>query len=484
MRALPFVLATLLLAPGCGGRSGSGAAPAGPHVLLVTVDTLRADHLGCYGYARDTSPALDALAREGVVFEQAFCTMPTTVPSHASIFTGTWPLVHGATSNFRRLDADADLAFLQRELADAGWRAAAFVSMEPLAKALDPFGGFEHIDRPAGHDRSSEEVVDAALAWLDAHDADTPFFLWLHLWDPHTPYRLHPDLMPRFRAGFVDDLQREHGFVAGHYDDASLAKMVDLYDNEVAHVDRELGRLLADLDRRGLGADTLVVVTSDHGESLDELYVAEGYAFDHGEFLYDHQLRVPLIVRSPDRGDGVAGAGARVARPFGLTDLAPTILAACGLDVPAAMHGEARPGDLAGRPEAGAEYVFVQRRIAGRQSARPFLVGDLVGARGPRHKLLRNLTVEAEELHANGREDRARPLDDAAAREALAAELDAWLAFLAGVRSAGGAPVDERTRGQLHGLGYVDEDDSVEEPDDAPEGGGDADGSGETGGPR
>ncbi len=452
MRASRLLPAVLLIATAACG--GSDSVPR-PHVLLVTIDTLRADHLGCYGYDRPTSPVLDGLAAEGVLFERAFCAMPTTVPSHASIFTGTWPLVHGATSNFLDLDEQANLGYLPRELASAGYQASAFVSMGPLATTFEPLGGFEEIDRPEGHDRSSEEVVDAALAWLDRRDQRRPYFLWLHLWDPHTPYRHHPDLMPRFREDFVDDVEPRYGFAPDHYGADDLAKMVDLYDNEIAHVDRELGRLLAGLEARGLGAETLLVVTSDHGESLDELYESEGYAFDHGEFLYDHQLQVPLIVRAP-RALRFA-AGTRVARPTALTDLTPTILDACGIDAPFCMHGRSRLDDLRGRPTAGQQSVFVQRRIAGRQSRHPFLLGDLVGVRGPGKKLLRNTTTGVEELHANGREDRLNPLADAGAIAGLGAELDAWLEELRPVRSRGGARVAPATSSELQALGYTGE---------------------------
>ncbi len=275
------------------------------HVLLITLDTTRADHLGCYGFENALTPALDRLAAQGTLFEQCRTVAPLTLPSHATILTGLRPPEHGLRLNGRgRLPAN--IPTLATELAQLGLTNAAFVASPVLASRYGLARGFAHYDdrlpeheagkpKPGPFDvehyyRPGDQVVSAALAWLEAN-GDTPFFCWVHLFDPHEPYSSHPG---RFRQTFPHP-----------------------YDAEIAFMDQQVGRLLAWLKGAGVEDQTLVVVVGDHGEDLHQ----------HGEpthslTLYDTTLHVPLIVRAP----GVVRPGQRVPAAVEVTDVYATVL--------------------------------------------------------------------------------------------------------------------------------------------------------------
>jgi choline-sulfatase len=279
------------------------APPA--NLLLVTIDTLRADHLHAYGYEIDT-PATDRLARTGVVVEDATVQVPQTRPSHASLLTGRYPYEHRIRDNFSP-PLDPSTPTLATLLRARGYDTAAFIGSVVLAASSGLDRGFAVYDDPfsapspsvvQGEERGAEDVVSSALAWLQK-ERPGPFFAWVHLYDPHAPYE-PPE---RYRKRY-----------AGRP-----------YDGEVAYADAQLGRLLDFLERQGLKGRTLVVVTSDHGEGLG----------DHGEeehmmFLYDSTLHVPLLLSWP----GVLPAGARVKGQLRSIDVLPTVLDLLGLPAP------------------------------------------------------------------------------------------------------------------------------------------------------
>ncbi|MGH7857294.1 MAG: sulfatase-like hydrolase/transferase, partial [Candidatus Binatia bacterium] len=204
-RALTLVASALLVALGLYRAVSEPARrevdPKAPNVILVTIDTLRADRLGAYGSSRGLTPQLDRLATEGIVFENAFCVMPVTIPAHASILFGTWPKVLGSTSNHMRI-VNSSPAYLPKVLWDAGYQTGAFLSAAHLGNSLDGFPGFETLDFP-WEDRTVDETLALARDWLEEH-AGAPFFLWIHLWDPHAPYRLHPVFGEAVRRGLSD----------------------------------------------------------------------------------------------------------------------------------------------------------------------------------------------------------------------------------------------------------------------------------------
>ncbi len=279
-----------------------------PNVLLVTIDTLRFDRVGAYGYAAAETPVMDALARRGVRFTTAIAHAPLTAPSHASILTGLLPLGHGVRDNGAFV-LPRQPTTLAEAFRGAGYSTAAFVSGFPLDHRYGFARGFDTYDdhlqrggdarRAAYVERSAADASRAALAWMKG--ARRPWFAWVHYFDPHAPYEPPADLQARFAAS--------------------------PYDGEIASVDRELGALLKAVDTDASPA--LVLVTSDHGESLGE----HGEA-THGVFVYDATLRVPWIMAGPGVPQGrVSDVVAR-----GI-DVLPTLVDYAGLTVPAGVLG-------------------------------------------------------------------------------------------------------------------------------------------------
>ncbi len=287
------------------------------NVLLITVDTLRADHLSCYGYHRRTSPNIDKLASEGTRFEKAYTPIPLTGPAHFSLLTSRYPQEHGARINGLSHRKKTKLLFLPQVLRKHGYRNGAFVSAWPLTSRLTHIDQyFDHYDEdmPRGYQvfnsmRWAEDVTPRAQSWLRSN-ADGPFFLWVHYFDPHEPYNL--------RKGFTELEQlAEPGYPGLDIEDEAVRERLLRYDSEIAYADHHIGKLLASLDDLELRDSTLVVLASDHGESLGERdYVG------HGRFLYEPIVHVPLIFRLP----GAVSAGKVVAETVSLIDLSPTII--------------------------------------------------------------------------------------------------------------------------------------------------------------
>src|SRR5579864_1550987 len=338
-----LALAAIALASGCrapGERAAAGRAETagGPlNLLLVTLDTVRSDHLGCYGDAAAETPHLDALARQGVRFARASSPVPLTLPSHTTILTGLLPPHHG-TRNNGTAPLAAGIPTLATVLAGAGYRTAAFVAAFVLDHRFGLNRGFavydDEIERPADASwmleaqRPGDQVVDRALGWLAAADS-RPFFLWVHLYDAHAPY--NPPSPYR---------ERHPGRP---------------YDGAIAFDDAQVGRLLAALASRGLDDRTVVAIAADHGESL-----GEHGELTHGLLLYEPVLSVPLLLRAP----GLAAR--RVDTPVSLVDLAPSLAGLLGRRLPPPAGGALDGRDLsaallAGREPAPAELYAETR---------------------------------------------------------------------------------------------------------------------------
>ena len=318
-----WIAAALGLVMVLGALRTSRSHPA-YNVLLITLDTTRADHIGCYGHVNAQTPTLDALAADGVVFENAYCTVPMTLPSHASILTGLYPPETGMHLNGRgRLDPE--LPHWAATLQGAGYRTGAFIASVVLYAKHGLNHGFDHYDDDMaggvqhGHEehlmRNADLVVDRALAWLGAQQSD-PFFCWVHLFDPHAPYEGHAEV---FGERFRDRP----------------------YDGDIAFADLHIGRLIDDLKARGLYDRTLIVVVGDHGEGLGEHLEEE-----HGFMLYNSTLHVPLIVSCPT----LCQTGHRVATPVSQVDLLPTVLESLHVDVPEGVSGISLRPALRGSP--------------------------------------------------------------------------------------------------------------------------------------
>ena len=334
MRTAIFAWA-LPLALACGepdsGRPAAEGAP--PDLVLLSVDTLRPDHLGLYGYARDTSPRLDRFFASGRIYTRAYGTSASTSPSVVSLLTGLRPPEHGVRLFYQLVPEDIGL--LTERLPQA-YQSAAFVSNIVLTEeALGIAERFDHYDDYVDEQESARKIwerradrtTEAALAWLrEERDPERPLFLWLHYIDPHGPYRPPEEWAGRFEDAREHPVEIERIYPHQREEGVRDAwDYVDRYDEEIAFVDAQIGRLLD-----GYGPrldDALVVFTSDHGETMIE----HERWFTHGYRVYEAILRVPLMLRGP----GVeAGRDERLVQG---TDVAPTLLRAAGAPVPAAM---------------------------------------------------------------------------------------------------------------------------------------------------
>jgi arylsulfatase A-like enzyme/Tfp pilus assembly protein PilF len=314
--ALAVVLVASLLGCGRGGDDATGEGPfAGAPVVIISIDTLRSDHLPAYGYRGVATPAIDELRGDGLLFAHAYSQIPLTLPSHVSMFTGELPAVHGVRDNVGyRYDAKR-FPGLGADFSQAGYATGGFVSAFVLRQETGIAAGFDTWDddvkrryrEPLGNSqRRGTDTVEAALRWLPTV-ADRPFLLFIHLYDPHSPYEPPEPYASRARLP---------------------------YDGEIAAADAAVGMLLDDLKRRGLYERSIVMLLADHGEGLGDHGEAE-----HGLLLYREALQVPLLLKLP----GGRRAGERVEVPVGLVDVYPTLRALAGLE-----GGDRKA--LAGRP--------------------------------------------------------------------------------------------------------------------------------------
>ncbi len=402
---------------------------ARPNLLLVTIDTLRADRLGCYGFGLAYTPAADRLAREGVRCTDAVTAAPITLPAHSSIMTGLYPPAHGVRDN-GNYALGADAVTLAERLGAAGYRTGAFVSAAVLTRRYGLEQGFATYDddlwsedEPALfmiRERPAARTVERALSWLAdwrAGDPARPFFLWVHLFDPHQPYDVRS----------VD----------------LAARTPTPYDAEIAEADRGTGRLLAWLEEHAALDDTLVVLTADHGESLGE----HGEP-THGIFIYDATIRVPLLWRFPR----ALPAGATYDGPVRHIDIVPTVLALLGLPGGDTTQGADLAAALAGRSAPPALAQYAEARLA----EEGFGMAPLVGVRQGGRKYIAAPRPELYDLRADPREVTNRYSGDPAAAAPLARQLDA-VTTESGARalSAPTRQIDRETEEMLRALGYL-----------------------------
>jgi arylsulfatase A-like enzyme/Flp pilus assembly protein TadD len=436
-----FIVTALCLVCACKKAEQTPAPVRQPNVVVITVDTLRADRLGCYGFEPARTPNADALAARGVRAEHAIAAAPITLPSHASIFTGLYPPAHGVRDNgMYRLPEKVET--LAERLKAGGYRTQAFVSADVLHHRFNLDQGFDaYDDALQGEDdpgmfrileRSGEHTMDRVLQWLDRSlvpsPTQAPFFVWVHLFDPHQPY-------------------------APPEADAKASRT--LYDGEIASVDRQIGRFIAKLEERAALDDTIVVFTSDHGESLGE----HGEA-THAMFIYEATVRVPLIIRYPAK----LPAGATYRGSVRAVDLMPTILGLVdlkpsdtqGVDLSKALAGAAVAPALSPYSESlHSELEFGMAPLHGIRS------NDWTYIRAPRPELYdrakdpgetRNLLEDASAPGSQTARDRALTMDkqlvdvfEDSKRFGLVSELE---------------PLDEETTQMLQALGYMGDSDA------------------------
>ena len=423
--------------------AGPVKAPAArPNVVLITVDTVRADRMGFMGSQRGLTPSLDALARQSVVFTRAYAQAPLTTASHATILTGTYPQFHKV--NDFGVPLANDLPYAPDILRVRGYRTAAFIGsliLDPAAKSAPGFErGFDTFDagfhrrRPGENryqsiERRGGEVVAHALAWLDKRPPG-PFFLWVHLYDAHDPY----DPPAPFKSRY-----------------ASVP-----YDGEVAYADFAVGKLLSQLRTRGLYENSVIAVMADHGEALGD----HGES-THGIFLYDETIQVPLLFKLPAE----RSAGRRVDSRVGLVDVLPTILQAVGTPIPKEVQGESLISMMksvrAGTPATGksnppspdrpayAESDYSHRTF-GWSSLRALRTGKYLFIDAPR-----------KELYDQAADPQARhdlSSSSSAVVGTLVSQLDLFRQKTSGSREAPQTRMDPDLQEKLSALGYVASD--------------------------
>jgi len=426
-----------------------------PNILLVTIDTLRADHCSSYGYPRPTTPHLDALASAGTLFETAYTPMPTTLPAHAALFTSRTTRELGVNKNGIPLPEDATT--LAEILRDEGYDTAAFVSSFVLDEQFGIDQGFElydddfseasgnlrddyqwhgkEMDQP--FDRHAAATVTQALEWLQSRKQSAPFFLWVHFFDPHQPLRPREPYRSQFARADVE---------------TEPERVVDRYDAEVRYTDEQLGRLLEAVETLAPAGETLTVLAADHGEGLWQ----HGW-LEHGVNLYDEATRVPFVWRWPGR----ISAGQRISTPVSLIDLLPTLVglldlpardaAARGHDLSAVVTGKA-PGD-------GERHVFMNRRHYDRQTlGRRRVSGPAQAVRWGQWKLIDSKNERGIELYDLAI-DPGENHDVAGWRphitDSIKTELSAWRASQQ-KRNTPPPALSEEARKGLEALGYIE----------------------------
>ncbi len=425
-------------------------------VIVIAIDTIRADRLGFLGYERDVSPHIDALARDAIVYRQAISAAPWTTPAFVGIFTGSHPGALGFEGE--ALVLPGDVPVLAEALCEAGWQTAGVVSHSYVGVRYGFDRGFEHWDErnAGGHLHvSSESVTSIALDYVDeladgrSNDTARPLFLFAHYFDPHYDYREHA--AHRFSSGYSGPHQSQNDNFnelvalasAGELDDAAIEYLRNSYDSEIAHTDAEIGRLIKGLKQRGLYRDSLIVLLGDHGEMLVE---RPERLLGHGMAVYQALVRVPLLIKLPGskRID-------RVTAPVSTVDLMPTILDFVG-------HPEHSGADHARRSllrvdTATASPVFAQTR---RDGVRDAVVDG-------NWKLIRDTVRKRSELYDLARdEDESNDIawrhPEVVAR--LEGQLASWHDELARSRrarpSATAPKLSDEEIEQLRGLGYVE----------------------------
>lgn len=470
IRAVVLALA-LVLAPVTFAGQTSGAAGR-PDIIFIMIDTLRADHLGCYGYPRQTSPAIDEIAAESLVFTDAVAPAPWTMPSMASIFTSLYPGTHRVADHkgqFRKpgdrtvTDVLADsFTTLAEGLTRAGYQTVAFVANPWLHKTFGYGQGFQlYAVRPVW--QTPGLLLNAgALQWLEQRDTSKPFFLYLHYIEVHAPYNGPAEFRQAF-AEPLDEMARRgaltplppqlwnfKGFGKQRLRDVDplLARYVEYwvarYDAGIRDCDGHIGGLYRGLKQLGVWEKSFVVITSDHGEEL-----VEHGGSGHGENLHAHQLQVPLIIHTPWHS-----APARIKASVSLLDIAPTLWDLAGAEIPEQAQGRSLlpmiRDPAARKPSiAFAEGVKRQPSLVSAQYGGRKLVTDIEGGK-PRYYDLRTDPLERRPANA--------PTDEVAA--SLRAALDVWLQRTRS-QAAPAAPqttIDPETERQLRSLGYLGDD--------------------------
>lgn len=435
----------------CLAASALAAPPALPNIILITLDTFRADRMGFLGSKRALTPNLDALAEQSVVFTHAYAQVPLTAPSHATILTGTYPQFH-QVKDFQTPLAES-LPYAPEILRGHGYSTAAFIGSMVLDPGVGLALGFDRgfdtydagfhqaqpgEDRYSSTERRGSEVIAHAVAWLEDHQRG-PSFMWLHLYDAHDPYDPPEPYKTKYASA--------------------------PYDGEIAYVDAQVGKFLGELRSRGLYDSAIIAVMADHGEALGD----HGEDF-HGFFLYDETIRVPLLIKlpsAPTPKDAVVKPASvkRIDIHVGLVDVLPTILQTAGLDIPKEVQGESlftmMTTIMKANPSSSASAAASQQtsdrpmyaeseyghRAYGWSSLRALRTGKYLYVEAPRRELYDQAADPAETHNLSP--------TSAAVTSTLSAQLDSFLQKTSSTRELPKLLVDPEAQDKLAALGYV-----------------------------
>jgi arylsulfatase A-like enzyme len=421
-----------------------------PNIVLISIDSLRADHLHSYGYPRNTSPNLDAVAAQGAAFETVISPTSWTLPAHMTLMTSLAPEAHGVITNRLRLGRGIDT--LPQRLQRSGYATAGFVSATYLDGLYGFSRGFDEYDdytllRVAGEKSrvavTSQQVAQRAVAYLQKHASakdQRPFFLFLHFFDVHYDYNPPPPYARMFDAAYAGRVTGNVDAIRAGMPSRDLNHVVALYDGEIAWVDANIGTILKSLRALGYDDNTIVAITADHGEE----FLEHGQAA-HYKTLYDEVLRVPLVIRYP----GHVAPGRKVQGQVRLMDVAPTLLSLAGLPV--------------AHPRAGSDARSLAclltsplLRRAPNLPAFGDLRGEVASVRTGDAKLIRNLRTNKEEFYDLDHDPGERLNIDAVSqreRDQLRIILARWRSSAATANSQ--ADLDEEEKATLKSLGYM-----------------------------
>jgi len=440
----------------CGGTN----TPSRANVLLITIDTIRADHCSSYGYGRLTTPTLSRVAEAGVIFRNAYAPMATTGPSHATILTSLYPRSHGFVKN--GLVLDQRIHTLPESLKAAGYQTAAIVSSFPLAARFGFDQGIDSYDDAfEGHggdpkprhwegmlverhfDRDARVTTDKASHWLRSQrHNEIPFFLWVHYFDPHAPYRPADGYQQLFLPKTGE-----------HPPKGSLEHTIALYDAEIRETDDALDQLLHVVDGLGLSDSTVVIVAGDHGEGL-----MQHGQMQHGIHLYEELVRVPLVISWP----GNLPAGLEIWEPVELLDVTPTLLEIANVVAGSTDHqGQSLVGVMTGQQTADPErpIFFERRKYKTRQIRNVFVTGNKLGIRSGPWKYIEADEEGTRELF-DLRSDPTETSNLVAKHPELAArlskEISSWLERTPRTFFSPDTVISDEDNRKLNALGYVE----------------------------
>jgi arylsulfatase A-like enzyme len=459
----PVAILGLALCLSCGlaedlDSGASSSSSQRPNVLLITVDTVRADHLGIYGYSRSTSPQMDQLGEQGVLFEVAYAPTGATSPAHATLFTSRSPMAHGLVRNgFSLASEELSLAEI---LKGAGYQTAGFVSSYPLKARFGFDQGFDSYDDhfeiaestfvqrhwegrvvEGGFDRRGAHTLKAALAWMVAPPVTAPVFLWVYFFDPHAPYAPPDGYASLFSKPKQNKRQRD----------------IADYDSEIRYLDSLVGSLLEAFDRFSSSRPALVILTGDHGEGLYD----HGFR-THNRYLYEEELRIPLILRWKDR----IPSGVRVKQAVHMMDVAPTLLALLELDhedadldgIDLSSHWETGPAQTAGKGEERVLWFQRPYYLGGR--ARFEEAGYGFGLRVGNWKFVEAAQESRRELFdlSSDPDERRNLVEEHPEQVAQFSErITRWKQREMAKRMGGQREPDSNDRAALRALGYTEE---------------------------